>query len=155
MNAIIRLNIPDYQIGEEVSIYFKDTMMKKGVVEKEILCEDAVSRKSVIDAIEDENRNGHYSCFASNDDAQCFKQTIKDLPKVTSVACIAKVEFDDDKLKEIVNKVATDMFVVEKDKGEWLNNIHQNCTCSKCGYVCAESDVDEYKFCPNCGSDMR
>ena len=34
MNAIIRLNIPDYQIGEEVSIYFKDTMMIKGVVEK-------------------------------------------------------------------------------------------------------------------------
>ena len=32
VNAIIRLNIPDYQIGEEVSIYFKDTMMVKGVV---------------------------------------------------------------------------------------------------------------------------
>lgn len=113
VNAIIRLNIPDYQIGEEVSIYFKDTMMVKGVVEKEILCEDAVSRQSVIDAIEDDNRNGHYSCFASNNDAQCFKQIIKELPKVTSVACIAKVEFDGDKLKEIVNNAITDMFVEE------------------------------------------
>ena len=33
MKAIIKLDVPDYQIGQEVSIYFKDTMMVKGVVE--------------------------------------------------------------------------------------------------------------------------
>lgn len=34
MKAIIEVDIPDYQIGQEVSIYFKDTMMIKGVVQE-------------------------------------------------------------------------------------------------------------------------
>lgn len=29
--AIIRLDVPDWQIGQEVSIYFPDTMMKRSV----------------------------------------------------------------------------------------------------------------------------
>lgn len=45
-------------------------------------CEDAISRQAVLDAIEDDNRNGHYSCFASNNDAQCFKGVIGELPSV-------------------------------------------------------------------------
>lgn len=35
MNAIIKLNVPEFQIGQEVSIYFPDTMMQKGIVEKD------------------------------------------------------------------------------------------------------------------------
>jgi len=35
MKAIIKLDVPEYQIGQEVSIYFKDTMMIKGVVMQE------------------------------------------------------------------------------------------------------------------------
>lgn len=46
-------------------------------------CKDAISRQAVLDSIEDDNRNGHYSCFASNNDAQCFKDVIKALPSVT------------------------------------------------------------------------
>ena len=34
MKAIIEIDVPDYQIGQEVSIYFKDTMMKKAVVQE-------------------------------------------------------------------------------------------------------------------------
>jgi len=34
MKAIIKLDVPEYQIGQEVSIYFKDTMMIKGVVQE-------------------------------------------------------------------------------------------------------------------------
>lgn len=45
-------------------------------------CEDAVSRQAVIEAIEDDNRNGLYSCFASDNDAQCFKEVIRKLPPV-------------------------------------------------------------------------
>lgn len=41
---------------------------------------DCISRQAVIDAIEDDNRNGHYSCFASNSDAQKFKQVVNELP---------------------------------------------------------------------------
>ena len=35
MNTIIRLNVPDYQIDQEVSIFFKDTMQKRGKCELE------------------------------------------------------------------------------------------------------------------------
>lgn len=34
MKAVIEVNVPDYQIGQEVSIYFKDTMMIKGIVQE-------------------------------------------------------------------------------------------------------------------------
>ena len=35
MKAIIKLNIPEFQIGQEVKIYFSDTMMIKGMTEKQ------------------------------------------------------------------------------------------------------------------------
>ena len=31
MKAVIRLDVPDYQIGQPVSVYFKDTMEKHGL----------------------------------------------------------------------------------------------------------------------------
>ena len=34
MKAIIRLEVPEHQIGKEVSCYFKDTMSVKGICEK-------------------------------------------------------------------------------------------------------------------------
>ena len=34
MRAIIEVDVPNYQIGQEVSIYFKDTMMIKGIVQE-------------------------------------------------------------------------------------------------------------------------
>lgn len=34
MKAIIQIDVPDYQIGQEVSIYFRDTMMIKGIVQE-------------------------------------------------------------------------------------------------------------------------
>ena len=46
--------------------------------------EDAISRKAALDAIEDDARCGVYSHFASYDDAQAFKNYIKDLPSVSS-----------------------------------------------------------------------
>ena len=38
-NAIIKLNVPDFQIGKDVTVYFKDTMMKKGKCEPEMMTE--------------------------------------------------------------------------------------------------------------------
>lgn len=34
MEAIIKLDVPDWQIGQEVAVYFKDTMRKTGICEK-------------------------------------------------------------------------------------------------------------------------
>ena len=33
MKAVINLDVPDYQIGQPVTIYYKDTMCKKGICE--------------------------------------------------------------------------------------------------------------------------
>ena len=35
MKAVIKLDVPEWQIGQEVSVYFKDTMVKKGICEKD------------------------------------------------------------------------------------------------------------------------
>ena len=35
VDAIIKVKVPEWQIGEEVSIYFKDTMYIKGICEKD------------------------------------------------------------------------------------------------------------------------
>lgn len=34
MKAIIKLDVPEWQIGTEVTVFFKDTMMKKGICEE-------------------------------------------------------------------------------------------------------------------------
>ena len=35
VDAIIKVKVPEWQIGEEVKIYFKDTMYISGICEKE------------------------------------------------------------------------------------------------------------------------
>ena len=35
MKAIIQIDVPDYQIGQEVNVHFKDSMVAKGVVKEE------------------------------------------------------------------------------------------------------------------------
>ena len=42
MKAVIKLDVPDWQIDSPVTIYFKDTMVKRTVCEKEICCKDCV-----------------------------------------------------------------------------------------------------------------
>lgn len=34
MKAVIEVDVPEYQIGQEVSVYFKDTMCVKSVCKK-------------------------------------------------------------------------------------------------------------------------
>ena len=34
MNAVIRLDVPDWQIGQPVTVFFRDTMEKHGVCEQ-------------------------------------------------------------------------------------------------------------------------
>lgn len=50
MKAIIKVDIPEYQIGQEVLIYFKDTMQIKAICEKE--SEDLISKQALLSFIE-------------------------------------------------------------------------------------------------------
>lgn len=47
-------------------------------------CNDTISRQAVLEAIEDNTKDIRYGCFASNNDAECFKQTINELPSIVS-----------------------------------------------------------------------
>ena len=44
---------------------------------------DAIDRKVVLEAIDNDKINWHYSCFSTDNDAECFKQIIRELPSVT------------------------------------------------------------------------
>lgn len=41
------------------------------------------------------------------------------------------------------------------NKGKWVEYCYQNLSCSKCGHIIADTDIDEYKYCPNCGAKMQ
>ena len=47
----------------------------------------------------------------------------------------------------------------ERAKGNWVpidEEPHEDFECNRCGNVmCAVYDIDDYKFCPECGADMR
>lgn len=46
--------------------------------------------------------------------------------------------------------------VTPKQKaGKWIEHCYQNLSCSNCGYIVADTDIDEYKYCPNCGAKME
>lgn len=84
MKAIIEVDVPKFQIGQEVSIYFKDTMMIKGVVQeptekpmavdemereyekskalfnKIVECDDLISRQAVEEMISKGLSSGEY-----------------------------------------------------------------------------------------------
>ena len=48
MKAIIRLDVPEWQIGQEVSVYFPDTMIKKSVCDADeiVRCKDCKYSKN-------------------------------------------------------------------------------------------------------------
>jgi hypothetical protein len=91
-------------------------------------CEDSISRQAVMDAIEDDNRNGHYSCFASNNDAQCFKDVIRSLPSVTQKSG-----------KWIVHEKPYGIRYLE---------------CPYCNIWYLNEHLIRNSYCPNCGAKM-
>lgn len=56
MKAVIKLDVPDWQIGQEVTVYFKDTMMKKGLCEMELSTDAEKIEKALRLCISSKNR---------------------------------------------------------------------------------------------------
>ena len=88
-------------------------------------CEDAISRQTVLDAIEDDNRNGMWSCFVSDDDAQVFKDVIRQLPS----------------------------FNPQPKMGHWIDDNGIYAWCSYCKEHIYQTG--EFNYCPNCGCAMK
>ena len=99
-------------------------------------CNDAISRQAVLDAIDDDNRNGHYSCFASNNDAQCFKGVIGELPPVTPQQKIGRwVDTESDEFEH--------------------HHVYQCSNCKQYELIEYPKYVSRFKYCPNCGAKMQ
>lgn len=94
---------------------------------------ELIYRQAVLDAIEDDTRLGMYSRFASNNDAQCFKQAVNEIPPVS--------------VSESQNKGE------DRPKGHWIywSDSPFRWECDKCGGLFKT----DFNFCPNCGADMR
>lgn len=43
----------------------------------------------------------------------------------------------------------------KRPQGEWVHRDAQWDTCSNCGLGFRDLCLDGFKFCPNCGADMR
>ena len=43
----------------------------------------------------------------------------------------------------------------ERKKGKWIYNSPVTMKCDQCGLVIKDWDWHRFKFCPNCGADMR
>ena len=116
------------EFGEAINIL-------NGMLEQQP-CEDAINRQAVFESIEDDASNGVYSHFASYEDAQKFKETIKALSPVTPI----------------------------RPKGAWTaidEEPHETWECDHCGFVidcsgCVDPTEyrDTFKFCPRCGTEM-
>ena len=122
-------------------------------------CEDAVSRKAVLDMAKSYNTDGYDSYTPLVVDVE----DIEELPSVTPAKCIATVKFSKEDIRELVNEKMKDI-VVERKKGKWINKSHKSgcgitfiaseCTCcgKKTFFNCDELI---YRFCPNCGAEME
>jgi hypothetical protein len=74
MKAVIHLDVPEYQIGQPVHVFFKDTMEKHGVCEAEqeiVRCKDCKNA----DYGTDEDGNRFMKCIGS---VKCYGGTTPD-----------------------------------------------------------------------------
>ena len=125
---------------------------------KNDLAVDCVSRKEVEKLV-------YRFLIKATDENIAFYEHFLDLPSVTppKIAQIAGIEYDENKLKELVNKAVLTVTPQEPRKGEWLRmsdlseQEDDRYKCSRCGNVIhRKNKMDLYTFdswCGRCGSD--
>lgn len=141
MRAIIEIDVPDYQIGQEVSIYFKDTMMIKGVVQEP--SGDAISRQAVLYLLEDTN-NG----WIINEVSQLPPVNPQEPKTIRGL--------------HLSQKYKDWQFIQEPKTGHWIEKDGFDgdtyYDCSECGesWTTIEGTPwdNEWNYCPNCGARM-
>lgn len=137
-------------------------------------CEDAVSRKSVLNKIKEVCFSEDWLQFrvdnGSNGQRDFLINYIEELPLVTPTKCIATVKFSKDDMRELIDEKMKEI-VVERKKGKWIGTcrigfgefadceveliggfVADNCHCSECGEELEKGERGIY--CPNCGCKM-
>ena len=116
-------------------------------------CEDAVSRKAVVEYIKASDAELGHDC-----EKEIVVGDILTMPSVKPVACIGTVKFSKEDMQELVNEKMKEI-VVERKKGQWIDHeIDKDfAKCSECGSCWEWGFVKNcnMSFCPNCGADMR
>ena len=131
MRAIIEVDVPDYQIGQEASIYFKDTMMIKGIVQ-----EPSITWVTGADGA---------------------KIAFKDVPvwKVTKICEILGdvVEAEEEQEPKTGHWIQTNEFFINQD-GQFIYKF----ICSECKSLSyfrkSNKKAIGANVCPNCGCRM-
>lgn len=93
MKAIITVDVPEHQIGQEVSVYFKDTMCVKSVCTPLTESDDCVSRQAVIDIFD--------LWWNHAIDGETMGYRIEDLPSVQP----KREKHDEEIIKETVESI--------------------------------------------------
>ena len=136
MKAIIQIDVPDHQIGQEVSIYFKDTMMIKGVVKEQ--SGDLISRQAVLERLKKEDK-----ILYTTTGLNYLIRAIGELPSVKPQEpkeghWVMPVQ-DDGMSDPIYYQVRCSECGFDLDPQTWHQELHQ---------------YDADKFCPSCGCRM-
>jgi len=128
--------------------------------------EDCVSRQAIIDAIDDDYKDVRYSCFSSNNDMECFKAIIMQLPPVTPKPvecgdCISKSDTLNTILKNLCVKDEKYLLTAEKAIYNWIKDMPPVTPKQRTGHWIPPqwddgmSDPIYYQVrCSECGFDL-
>ena len=120
---------------------------------------DLISRQAAIDYI-DAGRlcNPNEPRWSDNEIVNFLKSRPTAQPEIK---CIAKITMTDEQVKEAfekAKKAKCEILAVqtERKKGKWIADNHDFWVCSNCKFPSEAHGANIlYKFCPNCGADMR
>ena len=129
---------------------------------------DSISRQAAIDALADmhckSDENGYVWIIRSDAWAR-----IDALTSVTPTKIVAQINFDNAKLKEIVDEAVKRLeeeLESKQKRGKWIYGEDEygidGYHCDKCGFFVPWdythkfiNYIEDYNFCPSCGADMR
>lgn len=165
MKAIITVDVPEHQIGQEVSVYFKDTMCIKGTCESETEvyakhdeeviketvesiwgkpCADAVSRQAVLEILQDyvfeEDEIESVTDECQNNMAESIARNIVQLPSVNPQE--PKTGY------WIYTPIKR---LIDDEECKYITDYR--CSCSKCGSDFGFQKMSD-AYCKYCGSRM-
>ena len=123
MKAVIRLDVPDWQIGQNVTVYFPDTMVKHGVCEKRLQNRNPRYDPGFWNGI---NGGTYYGQYFDMEDVN----RIKEMLAIASVLTEYGIRYILTKLKRQyrISITRNDYFNMDEDAIEriWNINFHHN-----------------------------
>ena len=163
MKAIIELDIPEWQIGKEVDIYFPDTMHIKGTVTAKECCDHSVIRET------DKVNCGETNCNNCVNHNYCdYEDAVsrEAAKKLYCNICMDKnICYRNKENCEELNLFENLPSVTPKQRtGQWVkietgHSVYYKCSECDCIAPCTEV-CDDFiwklsAYCPDCGKKME